>query len=874
MKNLQFYKNQLISQIIPMKKLYKTIIFYVFFFSAFCSYGSAFNIPHNNIARQRGVLQYDPAESLKITVKEKGIYSVTYSDIKAAGWDPESLDPTGLMLKTQGFDVHLLFSGDGDKSFDPGDYFIFYGEPVESDMTQSSKNKFVLSNVYWLYASGDNAERMQEQSVSPSEAETLHDFREVVRIEKDLIMRGGNIDSYFWESFPDYEDVDRDDPAEKSFIVNLSGVNTDKVALLRVRLKGDNDNPDIDPDHHASVAVNNSFTGNAYFEAWGTYLYEDQIPPHILSEGNNTIIVKNMLDLSPEEDMIRLDWIEVEYSRQFIATNSELVFSIDNETEYNITIAGFDDSSVMLFDITDPNRTVQLIDFKISQNSSGYSITFGDHSDTEKTFIAITSSHLKTPDLIEPYKDSGLLKTTNQADYVMITHEDFYDEIQRLADYRKKDGYEVKVVKVQDIYDEFNYGIMHPQAIKDFIDFAYHNWAPPALTFLLLIGDGNSDATDRLNTGNKNYIPIKYHYFSSGGSAGPNDTWYVQVSGDDVIADCVIGRIPVKTSKQLELIIDRIINYEKGEKEEWMRKALLVAGDNPYFVAGNEQLAEDKFPFNYKIDFYNRDEESDPSVITDRINSGRAFTIYSGHGNITTWNGVLKTSDLDKLDPSAKPTFLITLNCLNGHFSNPSNESMAEEFLRRDGGAIACFSPSGYGYTFEHLEITKNFLDLLFVEKETVLGTIAMQAKLYAYLDGVISEGTYEQYLFFGDPATKFKICEFYLSSPADRATISQKTAFSWVGDGFTRFLLQFSTSPEFAKGETFPAFASDDIYIPNAFSWKILNSMANRYNVIFWRVGGMDKTFRIRDLLGEVSKSVPFTEPMSFTINQVSLNN
>ncbi|MEI6127699.1 MAG: hypothetical protein WCQ99_14225, partial [Pseudomonadota bacterium] len=81
---------------------------------------------------------------IKITVIDKGMYKVTYADIQAAGGNPAALDPAKLQLKNMGNSVPLLFSGEEDHSFDPGDYFIFYGEPVASDMTHGNTvNKFI-----------------------------------------------------------------------------------------------------------------------------------------------------------------------------------------------------------------------------------------------------------------------------------------------------------------------------------------------------------------------------------------------------------------------------------------------------------------------------------------------------------------------------------------------------------------------------------------------------------------------------------------------------------------------------------------------------------------------------------------------------------
>ncbi len=81
----------------------------------------------------------------------------------------------------------------------------------------------------------------------------------------------------------------------------------------------------------------------------------------------------------------------------------------------------------------------------------------------------------------------------NGADYILITHPDFYDAVQPLADYRHGQGLRVKRIDVQDVYDEFNAGLADPEAIRSFLEYAYTNWQAPAPAYVVLVGDGNVD---------------------------------------------------------------------------------------------------------------------------------------------------------------------------------------------------------------------------------------------------------------------------------------------------------------------------------------------------------------------------------------------
>ena len=426
----------------------------------------------------------------------------------------------------------------------------------------------------------------------------------------------------------------------------------------------------------------------------------------------------------------------------------------------------------------------------------------------------------------------------------MITHEDFYDEIQRLAEHRRKDGYEVQVVKVQDIYDEFNYGVMHPQAIKDFLSFAFHNWHPPAPTFVLLVGDGCSDATDRFNLGNKNYIPVKLLNWELS-----NELWYAQVNGDDIIPDMFIGRIPVKTVEQLQNVINKIIAYEASPVLEWMHNTQFISGgwsDDLPFTYVNERLAK-QLPFNYYSAFltpHDFEQDDKPHLkIIDKINAGRAMTIYLGHSNIEEWTNIFNKIYFNGLENEQKPTFLIGLDCRNGNFCNPLAEGFSEEFLRNQAGGLACFAHDNYGHVSEHEEIANNLFNIIFRDKNNILGSACIQAVIKAYLDNVIDADTFSTYIFMGDPATKFKICEFNLESPADAASVSSNAQFTWVADGYTRFKIQFSPYPDFSNFPVCHIYTTEPSFTPNPLVSARLKLMAKTHGTIYWRVGGLKST-------------------------------
>ena len=59
--------------------------------------------------------------------------------------------------------------------------------------------------------------------------------------------------------------------------------------------------------------------------------------------------------------------------------------------------------------------------------------------------------------------------------------------------FERSQGLTVKVVDIDEIYNEFNGGVFSPIAIQNFLRYAYDTWQPPAPTYVLLVGDAHYD---------------------------------------------------------------------------------------------------------------------------------------------------------------------------------------------------------------------------------------------------------------------------------------------------------------------------------------------------------------------------------------------
>ena len=298
-------------------------------------------------------------------------------------------------------------------------------------------------------------------------------------------------------------------------------------------------------------------------------------------------------------DQVFVNWIEIDYYHTYVAENDELLFSAPGAGAFQFEINGFSSNDVEVFNITDTDNVVRIINTTVVSNGSAYRLKFEDTAQSETRYLAMTPSKRRSPAGIEKDKPSSWKSANNGADYIVITHEDFYDSVLTLAERRSASGLRVVKVKVGDIYDEFNYGILIPRPYGIFLLYAYNNWVTPAPVYVLLVGDAYQDYKDSLKTGTLNYVPTQIIETDILGET-PSDNWFVLVSGNDILPDMYIGRLSAETKSQAEDIVDKIIYYEKNPPvKSWNKNVLLVADDDSAsFEELSEQLA-DLLPADY-----------------------------------------------------------------------------------------------------------------------------------------------------------------------------------------------------------------------------------------------------------------------------------
>ena len=265
----------------------------------------------------------------------------------------------------------------------------------------------------------------------------------------------------------------------------------------------------------------------------------------------------------------------------------------------------------------------------------------------QRLLLAIPEGQFDQPAALTLNQSSTLNLNSNAADFLIISYKDFIPSFSAnvspintsLVAQRTAAGHTVSLVDIEDVYDEFSYGVHGPQAIKAFLQHAFTNWATPP-RYIIFAGDASLDPRNYTGTGYFDLVPTKL--VDATYSETASDDWLADFDGDG-IADIPVGRLPLRSVADANLVISKIVNFTPLASQS----AMLVA-DDPTGYYFNFETANDQvqalLPASMTVQRVNvRTEPSNAQAKADVVggfNQGRALVNYTGHGNVDVWTGV------------------------------------------------------------------------------------------------------------------------------------------------------------------------------------------------------------------------------------------
>ena len=414
--------------------------------------------------------------------------------------------------------------------------------------------------------------------------------------------------------------------------------------------------------------------------------------------------------------------------------------------------------------------------FLVHAAGKSFELSIGLPAGRRHTIMATDGGRLLDP-MVEAVGQRDLRLTDERADLVIITHSVFRAEAERLAQYRREqNGLAVAVFDVDNIYTQFSHGRKTPQALKDFLRFAYENWPAPAPEALILFGDASWDPRKVAD------FAVKTDFVPSYGLP-VSDYWYTLLDGPDILPDMMVGRISAETADEARVIVDKIIDYEAQGPHPWQKNFLFLAGGNSESeIRGFRSDALEKAnkhirmvpPLCGTIDTVFKANASAVStsqgrVIRDKINSGAVWVNYVGHAAPTIFD--MDFGDASELNNGNRYPILATFSCQTAAFGDPAVVAKNEEFVREPGrGMVAAMGTTGFGNVASDNFLLEGMLDGIRFDKARRLGEVIIAGKMdmliasekqsqdpFNEVEAVIYN-TIMQYSLLGDPYLELPI--------------------------------------------------------------------------------------------------------------------
>lgn len=753
--------------------------------------------------------QYGQEFEYKIFVKKDGVYKITYEDLKKAGIDLKGVQASKLRIKNNGVEIPIYVYSGGDRVFNEGDYIEFYAERRKNNYYGGKEDlyndPFTDVNVYFLEVGERDGLRLAEET-GVRFFENFVDLRGVsfystIHFEEDVFFRrlgGVDVDltydardHWFWTEIK----------ADKQVDFNVYIPAPDPFSLDNVKIKiafhGFTSTPSLNPEHIANVFINNVRLLTTQWNGQSVKIASSDesgysVPNTILKNGINRVSVLNASDSRVANTIFDVNWFEITYRRLYQADKDEIRFKIPPEYisgYFRFELFGFKNPNISIYRIgTSKISNVEIIkakDEKIGENY--HAIFYANVLSQDVEFIAVSDIAKLKPDSIAKDIKTNLKSIANSFDYLILTHPLLYDKskdvnnaehpLNKLKNLYESKGLSVKIISVDDIYDEFNNGVKSPYAVKEFLKYSYFNWTK-APTYVLLVG---SSVYDNRHYPNLDLIPTMF-YQSYRHGAVSSDAWFTFIDGEDYLSDVLLGRLPVRDREELKNVVDKIISFWNQKPQSWNRNVLMIAGIGRGFEIQTDYLVMNVLPKYLNINrlyvIAGSVFSGGTSKLLDYFSNGQVLINFVGHGGGAVWsdNGLLKNEDVPNISNKDRYPFITSMTCLSGAFDYPQKIALGVNLVvEKEKGAIGVLASSGLGWLLNDYFMILSIFSYIFDPSRSIGEVITLgKARYYSnYFFWPQAKTMVYQYNLIGDPAIKLPFPENKTSVYVERKIIS-----------------------------------------------------------------------------------------------------
>ncbi len=335
-------------------------------------------------------------------------------------------------------------------------------------------------------------------------------------------------------------------------------------------------------------------------------------------------------------------------------------------------------------------------------------------------------------------------RTGAEEPMLIIVPDAMYQEVLAFSGWKTRKGYPVTIARTSETGTT-------AAAIKSYLQTAYDTWSPRPV-FVILAGDSNT-------------IPPNW-----GIGSCASDYMYTTLAGSDIDPDIIISRISAQTSADYQNQINKIVSYERfpaaAAAGEWHTKASGISSSDGSPTNDDTRLDRIRNAWLAHgltlVDrLYQSTGQATVTQIQQKVNEGRTWLTYMGHGSGTSWTSTtpsFSTTHINQLNNGSLNPVVVDISCDNGAFAR-SGDCFAEVWMKtgtalQPRGAVGIYSSSTSTAWDESGELGEGVTYAFANNGARTWGAAALGGLLYLRQQmgsGSNVQEVFQQYVLFGD---------------------------------------------------------------------------------------------------------------------------
>lgn len=684
---------------------------------------------------------------VKIKAKDRGIYKVTYDQIKQWGFvNPDQVvlyGTGGYMLPTLNRELRFddlatypVLKGKDSAGKDCLFFFstgnVSFSQNLETGLFTHQQNYYSTETYFYLSDQGIARIIGKAAELTGAAGKQVTSFPKYDYYEKELVNLISSGSQWYGERF--------NMGATQSVNVSLENPDLTKPALISLLAAGrTSTTSNMDVLLNGKPLLNLQFSPYIEYEfarkavkSASTNIYDKSLQLKLTYQGGNS------------SSEAWLDYISVNY-QSLLSMNSDVYFfrgrGVDGQIPVSEFVLANATASTRIFDVTDHANT-----FEVPASYAHGQLKFKSNSGLTREYVAFNpGGTIPSAELVGTVANQNL-HAAELSEMIIVSNPSLLKVANDLADlHRTSDQMTVQVVTPEVIYNEFSGGLPDPAAFRNYFRMCYERGKQTGsntLKYILLMGDGSFDNRN-IQKKNINLLPT----FQSDNSLSETesfvtDDFYVFMDENEGgyygTVDLGIGRIPARTVEEAEIVLDKIKTYQTKESMGNWRNIVTFIADDGNTADGYTTIHTDQaeslarfvnknypsfFTDRIYLDTYERimtaGGEKYPDVnvaINNRVKLGTLIMNYTGHGNEKGLadESVIDVTSIKSWNNYNQLALIVTATCSFSRFDE--NETSAGEYVLFNpiGAGVGLFSTTRLVYSGANFVLNSKFFKYIF----------------------------------------------------------------------------------------------------------------------------------------------------------------